>query len=484
MTGRWRIRTLVAAPLLAVAVLVCACHLDNGGVDRGGVSAQPRNQPLSVPAPAPVPAPAAAPVASAGAGAPAPGLPPASAMAVRRAVPALDEEPRIGVLLESSPQVELTLLEAGTLEGRTRRIDLPAGMVSFSAVTGGLRSSATGGQNLGPDVVIRLRGPGATFSALLTQPFAKPVRLRLAGDAEIHLDHASRKALLVERVGMETYLAGVLASEVNPTWPLEALKAQAVVARSYAADRWLQNWQQSWQLHWHFTVDMAYSGSRPLPPRTAQALSETRGVIIQYQGLPVPALFHACSGGRTESAAHFRPDLKGADGVTDMTVVMPAVDDPAAITGAEALGMANSHLAWHGEMSLATVSAGLQHWAGEHPQDREAFGEVESVRVLARYPDSGRVMSVSIRHFNGRREVDSELSGADFRLAVGPGVIRSTAWTRCQQHGDTLVVEGRGYGHGVGMSQVSAYQLAREGGQVADILQRFYPLAVVVQRWR
>ncbi len=475
MTGRWPL-----CILLGVLVLIGGCHLDNGGVDRGGVQPQARNQPLSVPAPAPSPAPAsvAAPPA------PAAGLPSAAAPGARRALPALDQEPRIGVLLESAPVVELTLLAAGTLEGRTRRIDLPAGVVSFSAVTGGLRSSATGAQNLGPDVIIRLRGPGATFSALLDQPFARPVRLRLAGDAEIHLDHASRKALLVERVGMETYLAGVLASEVNPTWPLEALKAQAVVARSYAADRWLQNWQQSWQLHWHFTVDMAYSGSKPLPPRTAQALEQTRGVIIQYQGLPVPALFHACSGGRTESAAHFRPELKGADGVTDMTVVMPAVDDPAAITGAEALGMAASHLAWHGEMSLERISAGLQHWAGDHPQDREAFGEVESVRVLARYPDSGRVMSVSIRHFNGRREVDSELSGADFRLAVGPGVIRSTDWTRCQVHGGTLVIEGRGYGHGVGMSQVSAYQLARDGGQVADILGRFYPLANLVQRWR
>jgi SpoIID/LytB domain protein len=481
MTGRWRIRTFLVAPLL-----MCACHLDNGGTDRGGVQPPARNQPLSVPAPAP----AAAPVADAGPYTPSPatgagaGPPPAAAPGIRRAVPALDQEPRIGVLLESAPQLELTLLEAGSLEGRTRRIDLAPGVVSFSAVTGGLHSSATGSQNLGPDVIIHLRGPGATFSALLDQPFAKAVRLRLAGDAEIHLDHASHKALLVERVGMETYLAGVLASEVNPTWPLESLKAQAVVARSYAADRYLQNWQQSWQLHWHFTVDMAYSGSKPLPPRTAAALEQTRGVILQYQGLPVPALFHACSGGRTESALHFRPDLKGADGVTDMTVVMPSVDDPAAITGAEALGMSASHLAWHGEMSLAKISAGLQHWAGEHPQDREAFGEVESVRVLSRYPDSGRVMNVSIRHFNGRREVDSELSGADFRLAVGPGVIRSTDWTRCQLHGDTLVIEGRGYGHGVGMSQVSAYQLARDGGQVADILARFYPLATLAQRWR
>ena len=477
MAARW-IRTLMVA---CMVVLSFSCHIDNSGVDRGGVPASSSNGPAYVPQAAPEAAPAPlqpAPYL-------APGSAPAAAEMPRRQLPSIELEPRIGVLLAATPQVELTALVPGTLEARGRRIGIPVGVVSFTAVTGGLRSSVTGSQNLGPDVIIHFNGTAANFSALLDQPFGKPVRLRLAGNAEVHLDHASRKALLVERVGIETYLAGVLVSEVNPTWPREALKSQAVVARSYATDRYLQNFQQSWQLHWHFTVDMSYAGVKPLPPRIAEILSETRGQILQYQGLPVPALFHACSGGRTESAVHFKPDLKGADGVTDMTVVMPSIEDPAAITGAAALGLTSSHLAWHGEMSLAKVTSGLQHWAGEHPQDREVFGEVESVRILPPlYPDSGRVERVTIRHFDGRRQIDSEMSGADFRLAVGPGVIRSTSWTRCQVRGDTLVIDGNGYGHGVGMSQVSAYQMAHDGRTDQEILHLFYPLAQVVQRWR
>lgn len=477
MVVRWSAIGLLAL----VGVGVYSCHIDNSGVDRGGGPVVTSNGPVAAPPPASPPEannPAPGPYVAPGS------LPPAP-QPQRRQVPDVDQEPRIGVLLASAPVVELSLLTAGVMEAKGKRSEVPIGKLSFTAVTGGLRSSVTGSQNLGPDVIIRVHGAGATFSALLEQPFGKPVRLQLAGNPEIHLDPSSHKALLVERVGMETYLAGVLVSEVNPTWPLEALKAQAVVARSYALDRYLQNSQQSWQLHWHFTVDMSYAGVKTLPPRTADVLSQTRGVIIQYQGLPVPALFHACSGGRTESAIHFRPDLKGADGVTDMTVVMPVVEDPAAITGAEALGFSTSHLNWHGELSLSKVSAGLQHWSSEHPQDREAFGMVESVRILEpRYPDSGRVERVTIRHFDGHRQVDSEMSGMDFRLAVGPGVIKSTNWTACQVRGDTLYIDGCGYGHGVGMSQVSAYQMARTGSACQEILRLFYPPAQMVQRWR
>jgi peptidoglycan hydrolase-like amidase len=320
---------------------------------------------------------------------------------------------------------------------------------------------------------------------MLTPPGGKPVRMNFAGMPEIHLDPASRKAQLVERIGMEDYLASVLATEVNPSWPLEALKAQAVAARSYALDRYLQADDQPWQLHWHYTVDMAYGGMKAAPRAIVSTMAQTRGQTLVHQGLPVPALFHACSGGKTESAKHFRPDLTGADGVTDMTAVMPAVDDPAGITGAEALGFTNTHLNWRAEVPLARITAGLKDWAADHPLDRLAFGTVVAVRMATRFNDSGRVATVTVRHLLGNKELDSEFSAADFRLAVGPGLVRSTNWTRCANvGGGVVVIEGRGYGHGVGMSQVSAYQLARTGSTAADIVKRFYPGAELVQLWR
>ncbi len=134
----------------------------------------------------------------------------------------------------------------------------------------------------------------------------------------------------------------------------------------------------------------------------------------------------------------------------------------------------------------------LQHWVGEHPRQDSVKPSARSKRCAraSRFPDSGRVQTVldpPLSTAAARRSTASDRAERFpprrrprrdplDRLAVAPSPLRCTA--------GTLVIEGRGYGHGVGMSQVSAYQLAREGGQLPDILQRFYPLANVIQRWR
>ena len=464
--------SLVTACLL-VAVVV-GCHIDTSNTTRSTT----RNPQADVAPTAP-----RAPV-----GTTAPAGPVVAEQPGRERLPALTSEPLIGVLLATGPQVAVILARPGWFEAQGRRVPVPAGTLRVEAGSTGLRTDLTGKTVLGYDLVIHVTPVAGqeTFSALLMPPNGKAQKLSFSGQPEVHLDRASRKAQLVERVGMETYLAGVLVTEVNPAWPLEALKAQAVVARSYAADRYLQNIAAPWQLHWHYTVDMAYGGLKTLSPRVATVLAQTRGDLLTYKGLPVPTLFHACSGGKTESAQHFRPDLKGADGVTDMTVVMPVVEDPEGIVGAEGLGMTATHLAWRAELSLTKVSASLKEWAANHPQDRLAFGSVVAVRPFSRFPDSGRVAEVTIRHLLGRHETDTRMPATDFRLAVGPGIVRSTNWTRCvvaAADGGTLVVEGRGYGHGVGMSQVSAWQLARVGQGADDILKRFYPGAALTKSW-
>ncbi|MBA3936400.1 MAG: SpoIID/LytB domain-containing protein [Planctomycetes bacterium] len=399
----------------------------------------------------------------------------------------IDREPQLGVFLASGPTVTFTLLQEGDVEAAGQQYRLPAGAVTVQAYGAGLRIASLGRINLGPHLQIHAPAVGRrVFAATLQAPDGKRPHLEFAGQPEVHLDSASRKAVLVERIGMETYLAGVVPTEMNPGWPLEALKAQAVVARSYALDRFLQNRNDAWQLHWHYTVDMAYSGVKPLAARVGTALEQTRGDVLAWHGLPVPTLFHACSGGRTESAAHFRPDLKGGDKLTDMTVVMPSIEDPAAEAGTRALGMQATHWEWRATLPMRSVSAALQDWAEAHPRQNLVFGTVDAVRPAARFPDSGRVSKVAIRHRLRGKELETLMDGNDFRLAVGPGVVRSTNWLSCTiaaHDGGTLVIAGRGYGHGVGMSQVSAYQLAKTGNGADDILRLFYPVAALVKMW-
>ena len=467
--------------IVAVVVLLSGCQMRNPTGARGGYVPRP-SVPERTPQPADDPVVVTTPVV--------PVLTPTPATPGKQArqLPKITSEPLIGVMLASGPEVVLTLPRGGTITHAGIRHQIQPGELRVRSTGKGLNTSATGKILLGERFAIQVR-PAAnapTFSATLDVPFGKPQTLSFSGQPEVAINAASRKAVLIERIGLEQYLKGVLPTEISPSWPLEAIKAQAVAARSYTIDRYLVNLDQPWQLHWHYTVDQAYGGLKPLPPRMAVALEQTRGQLLASSGLPIPALFHACSGGRTESARNFRADLTGADNVTDMTAAMPSVDDPDGITGAEALGFSATHLDWRVEVPLATVSANLQKWASTHPEDHLRLGTVTSVRTVDRFTDSNRVANVTVRHLLNNREIDTVIPAATFRLAVGPGQIRSTNWKRCviaSAKGGTLVIEGRGYGHGVGMSQVSAYQMARTGSAASDILKRFYPGAGLVQWW-
>jgi SpoIID/LytB domain protein len=476
-----RIHLCLSVIVVLAAAFLSSCRLDNPYArgERSAPSAPPATT-AARPAPVATDDPEAAPVEQA----PAPTVPGKQP----RHLPKIASEPLIGVMLASAPEVLLTLPRGGTITHAGVRHQVLPGDLRVRATGKGLTTTATGKTLLGERISIQVR-PAAnapTFSATLEVPFGKPQTLQFSGQPEVAIDAASRKALLIERVGLEQYLKGVLPTEISPSWPLEAIKAQAVAARSYTVDRYLVNLDQPWQLHWHYTVDQAYGGLKPLPQRMAVALEQTRGQLLAAKDLPVPALFHACSGGRTENARNFRSDLTAADNVTDMTAAMPSVDDPDGITGAEALGFSATHLDWRCEMPLSTVTNGLQKWAANHPEDRLRIGTVSSVRIVDRFEDSGRVANVTVRHLLANKEIDTVIPAATFRLAVGPGQIRSTNWKRCviaSAKGGILVVEGRGYGHGVGMSQVSAYQMARTGSAASDILKRFYPGAGLVQWW-
>jgi SpoIID/LytB domain protein len=465
--------------LVAVATVLVGCQMRNETGARGGYNPAPTAPPRT---PQPVEPPEVdAPTVAAP-------TTPAAQPKQGRQLPRISAEPLIGVLLATGPEVALTLPRGGTIVQAGNRLPVAAGELRVRATGKGLTTSATGARLFGSQFSIQVRpAAGApTFTATLDPPFGKPQTMQFAGQPEVVIDAASRKALLIERVGLEQYLRGVLPTEISPSWPLEAIKAQAVAARSYTVDRYLVNLDQPWQLHWHYTVDQAYGGLKPVPNRMEVALDQTRGQLLAMKNLPVPALFHACSGGRTENARNFRADLTAADNLTDMTAAMPSVDDPDAITGAEALGMSATHLDWHCELPLATVSANLQKWASAHPEDHLRIGSVTSVRTVDRFSDSGRVANVTLRHLLGNKETDTVIPAATFRLAVGPGQIRSTNWKRCvvaSAKGGTLVIDGRGFGHGVGLSQVSAYQMARTGSAATDILKRFYPGAGLVQWW-
>jgi peptidoglycan hydrolase-like amidase len=466
---------VVAAVLLASLLLV-ACR---ARADRGAVA--DNSEPLSPSAPS---APAAVRTAAPSA-AEAPARAPASPVVAPRVLPALDHEPEVGVLLARGRQISLTLLAPARLQIGGQGVDLAKGPLVAEAVAGGWRLVGGGAVAAGEGLItVRAAAGQPGFAATLIPPFGKPQALKFAGRAALRAKGGVVE--LIERLPLEAYLAGVLPVEMNPSWPTGALAAQAIAARSYASARWLERFDQPWQLHWHFSVDMAYGGWRKASPNVAAALGGTRGQVLMTRGMPVLALFHASSGGTTESAANLWPTLVGPDGRTPIAAVMRVAGDDAASAGAKGLGLSQTHLRWKADVPLVELSSGLKAWAAEKPGERPAIGAVTGIRVGRRFADSKRVATVVVTHRLGKRSVETAVAGNDFRLAVGPGVVRSTAWDRCviaSKGGGTLVLEGRGFGHGVGLSQVSAWWLAGKGVAPAEIVARFYPGADLRTVW-
>jgi stage II sporulation protein D len=254
----------------------------------------------------------------------------------------------------------------------------------------------------------------------------------------------SGRVLVINELGIEEYLYGVVRSEMDPRWPVEALRAQAVAARSLAAVGSGRFAAEGYDLR-ATTDSQVYGGVAAEDARTTAAVDATRGQVILHDGRPVFAAYHADSGGATESSEHVwgsvLPHLRG-------------VQDPFARD-------APNHR-WTLRLEFATIEAALQ-------RARRPVAGLQGVEVVATSP-SGRAMTVRLVTAGGALE----MRGSDFRLAVGPGIVRSTLFTVRPLAGDAVEVSGRGSGHGVGLSQWGARGMALAGRDHAEILRHFY----------
>jgi hypothetical protein len=265
-----------------------------------------------------------------------------------KALPELDHEPLLEVFLARAPRIAIQIDEPVRLEVGGQATTLGAGTLTVEAHRDGWRIA--GGEKIIRGVGLLRSGGRPVFALDAIPKFGEPRRLRLAGDLIIRQE--GKLVEVIERVLMEDYLAGVVVAEMSPTWPARALAAQAIVARSYAAARWMERQDRPWQLHWHFGVDMAYHGWTERNAEVARAIKPTRGEVLMYRGFPVLALFHASSGGRTEAFERIKPGVFAPDGKTPIAAAMPVVEDAAAIPGAAGLKLTESHGRWKTDSPL------------------------------------------------------------------------------------------------------------------------------------
>ncbi len=255
---------------------------------------------------------------------------------------------------------------------------------------------------------------------------------------------------VVNRLDLEDYLAGTLGREVYPGWHDEALKAQAVVSRTYALHRRAERRGEGFDLVAH-TGDQVYGGVAAETPRLRRAIEVTRGEHLTHQGRPILAAFHSASGGHTASAE----EVWGEAIPYLVARAVPHEED-------------SPDTYWRARVTGTTLGRALAPLGLD-------LGPVRRVRVEARSP-SGRSERLSVEGSQGR----GSLTGRALRRALGEGVLRSTLFeVRSDEKGFVFV--GSGHGHGVGMSQWGAESMARRGATYREILAAFYPGTTLAQ---
>ncbi len=250
--------------------------------------------------------------------------------------------------------------------------------------------------------------------------------------------------MAINHIDIEDYVKGVLYHEVSHWWPMEALKAQAIASRTFAVYKTQEQKESEYDLR-SDVFSQVYGGHTSETYRTSRAVDETRDKILIYRNRVLPAYFHATCGGHTEDASELWKTECGAlhGRPCRYCEVSP-------------------HYRWTGTITAEEAELRLRK-AGYTIRHILSF----ATRGLT---DSGRVKEVLIKDELGVEKISAPV----FRLALGPDIIRSTAFSVSVSN-DGFVFSGKGWGHGVGMCQWGAYGMASRGLDAVDILRFYYP---------
>ncbi len=243
---------------------------------------------------------------------------------------------------------------------------------------------------------------------------------------------------IINVVGLEDYLRGVVPSEMQASWTLEALKAQAVAARTYT----VVNLKPQEDYDLCATEDcQKYEGITKEHANSDQAIRETNGQVLTYNGEFARTYYHSDSGGIIASSG----EVWGTDLPYLVAHRDTQIDSP--------------HRSWDRDIDPAKVSAVLQAYG-------KNIGSVQAMYVLS-YSDSGRVNQLEV----SGSTASVTLSGISLTKIMREWGMKSTRFVMT----GNLSARGSGWGHGVGMSQYGAKTLAEQGYAYSQILGFYYP---------
>ena len=259
----------------------------------------------------------------------------------------------------------------------------------------------------------------------------------------------------VESMMLEKYLEGVVAKEMLPDWPIEALAAQAITSRTLTLHAIEAGTIK--RLH-HADVSTSKEELQAYAPELVnenvkEAVRRTRGQVLVYAGGLINAIYSSCNGQIAATKEESFPKE-----IPTPTPYFQPVTDQCFQYAPE------KEQSWEVKIPGYEVAAAI----GYH-------GNPADIRILEKGP-SGRILTIGAGN--------QKIFGAEFRKAVGYDRLRSTLITEMNYDGQNFVFKGMGWGNGVGMCQWGAYTYAKQGKTAEDIVKTYYVGADVIKLWQ
>ncbi len=267
----------------------------------------------------------------------------------------------------------------------------------------------------------------------------------------------------VEEIGIDEYLYGVVSSEMPANFEEEALKAQAIVARTYTIYQIINNKSkhenadicddyrccQAWISKEDRIAKWNENEAETNWNKIVEAVDSTSGKIIVYNGEPINAFFHANSGGVTESSLN----------------IWGGIDYPY-LKSVETSGE-QDYTQYNSEVILSKEEL-VEKLKSKYQDINIDFSQEDSIKILE-YTTSGRVKTIKFGN--------KEIAGTEARTLLG---LKSTNFT-LEIINDNIKFSVTGYGHGVGMSQTGADSLAKSGSNYEEIIKHFYTDVEIIE---
>ncbi len=263
----------------------------------------------------------------------------------------------------------------------------------------------------------------------------------------IEVYKGEKSLYIINILPVEDYIKSVVMAEVAEDWDYEALKAQAVIARTYAINHIINNHNSIYHLT-SSTLHQMYNGNY-FNDMVSIAVDETTGEILTYDENPIIAYYHSTCGGRTELPDEvFKQSYPYLKSVKDDCTSSPLY-------------------MWERKIPFKEIEDSLH------------LPNIKNI-IIYSYTKTGRAATLKIESIDGISYIESK----ELRRILGWRRVPSTKFKvknslESDSDQQTLILEGFGYGHGVGLCQWGALQMSKDGKTYKEILNYYYPNTIL-----